>query len=182
MKKLLVVLAGACLLACTSPKAEQPAELPEEAPVPVDPGPVEIADPSTADICKAGLVALASGDVDGFTNAFADQAMWRYNSGDSIVGKEAITKYWKDRRANVIDRIAFSKEFWLAVNVNTPPNDVVLPGKWVFGWFKTDVTYKGGKTMTQWIHNDYHLNSEGKIDLVIQYLDRLSVAQAMPKK
>jgi hypothetical protein len=173
----LIALASACVFACAQPKAEEQ----PEPPTPKEPDAVEIVDISLSDPCKAGLAALSSGDVDAFVSAFADNAQYRFNSGDSIVGKEAITKYWKDRRANVIDKISFSGDIWLAVTVNTPAPGV-LPGKWVFGWFKTDASYKKGKSMTQWIHTDYHFNAAGKIDLVIQYLDRLPIMQAMPKK
>jgi hypothetical protein len=33
---------------------------------------------------------------------FADNAVYYWNSGDSLVGKPAIDKYWRNRRANVL--------------------------------------------------------------------------------
>jgi ketosteroid isomerase-like protein len=176
MKKLLFIMASAFLFGCTQPKTEEVVETP----APKEPEAVEIADMSLAESCKAGLAAMSSGDIDAFVSGLADNAMYRFNNGDSISGKEAISKYWKERRANVIDEISFSEEIWLAVNVNKPQPGV-LPGKWVFGWFKVTATYKKGKTMTQWMHTDYHFNDSGKTDLVIQYMDRLSIMQAMPK-
>lgn len=108
----------------------------------------------------------------------ADNAVYVFNNGDSLVGKEAITNYWLDRRENLIDKLTFSSDVWLVINVNEAPSSRVMTGPWVMGWFLAKATYKTGKSMQQWIHTDYHLNDEGKIDRVIQYLDRQSINQA----
>jgi hypothetical protein len=58
----------------------------------------------------------------------------------------------------------------------------VVTGTWLLGWYMTTSKYKGGGSMTQWIHATMHLNDAGKIDRMIQYLDRVPIMQAMPKK
>jgi hypothetical protein len=36
--------------------------------------------------------------------------------------------------------------------------------------------------MTQWMHIDYHFDTDGKIDEAIHYMDKAAVMAAMPKK
>jgi hypothetical protein len=40
--------------------------------------------------------------MDAWMAEFADNAVYYWNSGDSLVGKPAIDKYWRNRRANVL--------------------------------------------------------------------------------
>ncbi len=55
-------------------------------------------------------------------------------------------------------------------------------GNWVLCWYLVDVKYqKSGKRMQQWIHTDLHFNSNDKVDRVIQYVDRATVAAAEKK-
>src|ERR1700676_2922677 len=75
--------------------------------------PAEFADPKYAEIGKKGLAGLSSGDIDGWMSSFADNAVYMWNNGDSLVGKPAITAYWKKRRTEVIDSINFKNEIWL---------------------------------------------------------------------
>lgn len=142
---------------------------------------VEFASPDLIAAPKAGLAALTSGDIDAFVANYAENAMYRWNNGDSLSGKKAIYDYWKNRRTNAIKTIEFSNDIWLPVKVNTPANQYQAPGNWVLSWYRTNATYTTGKSMTQWIHTDYHINNEGKIDLVIQYLDRAPINAAMTK-
>jgi hypothetical protein len=69
----------------------------------------------------------------------------------------------------------------LPVKVNEKGN-IPMDGIWLLSWYKTTAKYKGGKSMTQWIHSTYHFNSEDKIDMVNQYLDRVPIMEAMPPK
>ncbi|MBI2729849.1 MAG: nuclear transport factor 2 family protein [Sphingobacteriales bacterium] len=142
---------------------------------------VEIADAKYMDIGKKGIAALSSGDIDGWMTSYADNAMYRWNNGDSAAGKAAISAYWKKRRTEVLDSISFSGDIWLPVKVNTPQQNVQLPGIWLLAWYKVDAKYKTGKKMTQWIHTDMHFDANDKIDLVIQYLDRALINEAMKK-
>lgn len=107
--------------------------------------------------------------------------MYRWNNGDSLAGKKAIVDYWKARRSNVIKTIDFTDDIWLAVKVNTPANRYQAPGNWVLGWFRTTAKYVTDKSMVQWIHTDYHINDDGKIDLCIQYVDREPINAAAKK-
>jgi ketosteroid isomerase-like protein len=164
---LLLLVAG--LYACTQPK--EPAA--EQAP----PAPIEIADDTYVAACQAGLAGMTNGDIDAFVKDLAENCVYRWNYGDSLVGKPAIAAYWKDRRTNVIDKITFDNEIWLPVKVNA--SEQVRPGNWVLSWYRVQSTYKTGKSMSQYIHTVYHFNDQGQVDEVIQYLDRVLIAQAL---
>lgn len=168
MKNVLVFVLFAVAGFSCQPQKEQPVKL----------EPITIGDITRSEICRASLNGLSKGDIDSFVGSMADNAVYVFNNGDSLVGKEAITNYWRDRRENVIDKLTFSSDVWLVINVNEAPSSRVMTGPWVMGWFLAKATYKTGKSMQQWIHTDYHLNDEGKIDRVIQYLDRQSINQA----
>ena len=174
MKKLMIVLVIAALWSCTKP---QPAVQETVAPTPQA---MEFSDDKWSDICKQGLAGLSSGDIDSFVSNYADNVIYRFNNGDSIVGKPAVTAYWKDRRGNAIDKITFTNDIWLSIKVNESKQ--VQTGNWVLAWFNTSATYKAtGKSMTQSIHNLYHFDANSKIDVVIQYLDRAPIMAAMKK-
>ena len=178
MKKLIILLFGCALLwACNQPKPEP--ETPAEE---VKPGPVEIGDSKFIDVSKESLNSLVSGNLDGFTNAFADDAKFFWNYGDSVVGKAAIVEYWKERRNNVIDTLIMSEDVWLVINANESPGANVPTGTWVFGWYTATAKYKAtGKSMTQSIHQAGHFNQSGKIDIMYQYLDRALIQAALKK-
>lgn len=179
MIKYLTILICVSMMACNKPKS---AEGPEVPPAPsAPPPPVEIADTKYADIGKAGLAALSSGDIDKWMEQYADNATYRWNNGDSLIGKPAISAYWKKRRTEAIETIKFENQIWLPVKVNTPAIPQQFPGNWVLGWYMTTAKYKTGKSMTQWIHTDMHFDGSDKIDAVIQYLDRAPINEAMKK-
>ena len=140
--------------------------------------PVEFADPKLGEAGKASLRHFEAGDIDAFVSNYADNAVFMWSSGDSLAGKEAIAKYWKDRRSNVIEKITFSNDIWLPIKINKPQQGHDLVGNWVLAWFQVDVTYKTGKSLSFWIHEDHHFNAEGKVDRVIQYLDRAPIMEA----
>lgn len=175
MRNLLTLLAAGCIFACSTPKKEEAATT-----APAKPAPTEIGDSTYVNTCKAGLVALVGGDVDGFTSNIADNAVFYWNAGDSLAGKAAIVAYWKDRRGNVIDKMEIKNQVWLSLKVNESKE--VQTGNWVFAWFKISASYKGGKSMSQWIHNVYHFGPSGQVDQVTQFLDRAPIAAAMPHK
>lgn len=142
--------------------------------------PAEFADAKYAGIGKAGIAALSSGNVDGWMAGYADNATYVWNNGDSLVGKVAITDYWKKRRTEVIDSISFTNDIWLPLKINKPQS-VEAPGTWLLSWYQVDAKYKTGKHMRQWIHTDMHFNTDDKIDRVIQYMDRALINAAMAK-
>ena len=144
------------------------------------PPPAEFADAKYAAIGKSGLASLSSGDIDGWMARFADNAVYIWNNGDSIVGKPAITEYWKKRRTETIETITFTDEIWVPLKVNQPQS-IEQPGVWLLGWYRTNAKYKTGKSMTQLMHTDYHFDANDKIDRVIQYMDRASINAASMK-
>jgi ketosteroid isomerase-like protein len=142
--------------------------------------PAEFADPKYAEIGKKSLAYIEKGDMDSWMEMFADNAVYVWNSGDSLVGKPAIASYWKQRRANVIETITFKDAIWLPIMVNKPQS-VEAKGVWLLAWYKTTAKYRKGKEMTQWIHTDFHFDSNDKVDRVIQYVDKAAINAVLPK-
>ena len=142
--------------------------------------PAEFANPKYAEIGKKTLDNMEKGDMDSWMDIYADNAVYVWNSGDSLVGKPAIASYWKQRRVNVIETIKFSDAIFLPIMVNKPQS-VEAKGVWLLAWYKTTAKYRNGKEMTQWIHTDYHFDSNDKVDRVIQYIDKAVINAAMPK-
>ncbi len=184
MKKLMFwTLCSLLFIACNDQKKEEPTTetTPAAAAETKETPPAEFADAKYVDIGKKGLAALSAGDVDGWVAAYADNAMYYWNGGDSISGKAAIAEYWKKRRTEVIDSLNYSSDIWLPVKVNTPQQAAQAPGVWLLGWYKVDAKYKTGKRMSQWIHTDMHFDANDKVDRVIMYIDRAPINAAMKK-
>lgn len=170
------------MLSC---KAETTTEKADDTTVKVDStaeiSPVEFADPKYTDIVKATLNSLSSGDVAGMLSNYADNAVYAWNSGDSLAGKAAISEYWTKRRGEVIETLTYGDQIFLPVKVNTPQSSEA-PGIWVLAWHETSAKYKAtGKSMTQWIHSDVHFDANDKIDRWIQYSDRALINAALTK-
>jgi hypothetical protein len=143
--------------------------------------PVEFTDPKYSEILKATLANLSNGNIPEFMSTFADNAVYAFNTGDSLAGKAAINEYWVKRRAEVLDSLTFENQIFLPIKVNTPQS-VEQKGIWVLAWSETTAKYKpSGKSMTQWIHNDVHFNDNDKIDRWITYSDRAVINAAMAK-
>jgi hypothetical protein len=188
MKKLLSMAAGCCiLLACNNQPAAETTKTDSTATTAAETKPatakdVEFADAKYMDIGKAALAAMSKGDVPGWLGNYADNAVYIWSAGDSLAGLPAITKYWTDRRTNVIDSIAFSNDIWLAIKVNKPQRGPDMAGIWLMGWYQFNTKYKNGKRVGGWIHVDMHFNDAGKIDRTIQYIDRAPINAALGKK
>ena len=143
-------------------------------------GPVVLGDWKLTETGKQMLANLSKGDVDTYMAAFADNAIYTWNNGDSIAGKAAIASYWKDRILNVIESVNFSNEIWLPVKtIKAQANEQT--GTWLLGWYWTSAKYKTGKSMAQAMQIDLHFNDAGKIDHVYSYLDRAPINAAMAK-
>ena len=174
MKKLLLsAMCAVALTSCNKPAAKTPASATE--------APVEFADAKYTEIGKKYVNDLAKGNMEGCSAAFADNAKYYWNNGDSIVGKPAIDKFWKDRRLNVIETLAFENDIWMPIQVNKP-QQMEKAGVWLLEWSKVTAKYKGGGKMTQWMHLAYHFNEQGKIDEINHYLDRAPISNAITKK
>jgi hypothetical protein len=143
--------------------------------------PAEFADAKYTEIGKKAMAAMASGDMDAWMSNYADNAKYFWNGGDSLVGKPAIDKFWRDRRGNVIESLSYKNDIWLPIKVNKP-QATEQSGVWLLAWYEVTAKYKGGSSMTQWMHFDYHFDANDKIDRVVHYVDRLPVREAMPKK
>ena len=141
----------------------------------------EFADAKYTEVGKKSIAALQAGDVDGFTANLADNAVLIWSSGDSLVGKQAINDYWKNRRGNVIDSLTIMNDIWLPIKVNTPQKGPDIPGVWLLSWYQSKVKYKNGKTLVVGIHNVQHFDANDKVDRVIQYLDRAPIIAAGAK-
>jgi len=181
-KTIAVAMATFLFFACSSPKTDDKAVVTNDsaAAAPAKPQPAEFADSKYADIGRSGLANLSSGNIDAWMSAFADNAVYVWNNGDSLAGKAAIAAYWKNRRGQVIDSISFMNQIWLPIKVNQPQS-VEQPGIWVLGWYQVKAKYKTGKYMGQWIHTDMHFDASDKIDRLIQYLDRVPINAASKK-
>ena len=175
-----VLLFAFCFTVLVGCKKEKSMETPAVTSSETKVQPVEFADSKYTVMGKKSLEDLTKGDMDSWMSNYADNANYYWNSGDSLVGKPAIDKYWRNRRADVIESITFENDIWLPTKVNSLQN-VKKSGIWLLSWYKTTAKYKGGKSMTQWIHTLYHFNENDKIDEVNQYLDRAVINEAMKK-
>src|SRR5688572_18032899 len=180
MRKILLGTVCILMLAACKNEAEKATEQVIAGESTKTPPPVEFADQKYIDMGKKGLEQFASGDIDGWLSRFADNAIFRWSSGDSLAGKAAIAKFWKDRRMNVIDSIKTSEEIWLPVTVNQPQGPETK-GTWLLNWHRVNATYKNKQKLTFWIHTDMHYNNDDMVDEIIQYIDRAPINAALKK-
>lgn len=141
----------------------------------------EFGDSKFKQIGKNGMASMVSGDMDAWMAPYAEDAIFRWNGGDSLKGKAAIAAWWKKRRAEVIDSISFMNDVWLPIKVLKPEATTQLPGNYLLGWYMVKAKYKTGKSMSQRIHMVYHFNDQDKIDRVTQYIDMAPVTAATAK-
>lgn len=142
----------------------------------------EFADAKYTEMGKKMMGQMSSADMDGWLSNYADNAVYQWSAGDSLGGKPAIEKYWKDRRMNVIDSITFSNDIWLPLKINTPQRGPDAPGIWLLSWYQINVKYKNGKSLMMWTHIDHHFDANDKIDRSIQYIDRAPINAALGVK
>lgn len=161
----------AVMFACTPPQeaAQEPAEAAE-------PQAIEFGESKYVDLAKQGIPALMNEDLDAFLGNMAEDGIYVFSSGDTIAGKPAMMEYWQGRM-DVIESITIENDIWLNVKVNETETDTPL-GNWVMGWFDVSATYTSGGSMSQNVHTLYHFNENDQVDITIQYIDRLSIAQA----
>ena len=187
MRKMLTWAAGCCILmACNNSKpADSTASTAADSTAmakDTTPKATEFADAKYTEMGKKQLAQLASGDMDGWMSAYADNARFNWSSGDSLVGKAAIATYWKDRRSKVIDSINFENDIWLPIKINQPQKGPDRAGIWLLSWYQVHVKYKAAKkALVFWIHTDTHYDASDKIDQVIQYIDKAPINKALGK-
>lgn len=184
MHKFLPWAVGCCLLfSCNNASKEpSPKDSGTASATPAPPPQSEFADARYTEMGKKMLAQFASGDITGWLDNFADNAVYSWSSGDSLAGKTAMNNYWKDRRGKVIDSIEFSNDIWLPIKVNRPQKGPDQPGIWLLGWYEVHVKYKNGARLGFWVHHDSHFNSADKIDRYIQYIDRAPINKALAQK
>ena len=182
MKKLIFCLAlGTLFYSCSGPSSQDSsktqtvatAQAAPEAPQPVS----VVSDTKYVEMAQKGLSAMTAKSIDDFTTSFTDQSIYVFNAGDTLKGLETIKGYWNGRM-EVIEKISFSNEVWLPVDVNENNTQNVVPGVWLLAWFNVDATYTSGGTMSQNIHTLYHFTENDEIDIIIQYIDRVPIMQA----
>lgn len=140
--------------------------------------PVEILnDSNMVAASMAAFTAFENKDVEGYTANMDDNIMFRWSGGDSLAGKAAVKTYYSGRY-NIIDNIKFSEHISLPLMANVSPNGIVSAGKWLLSWYKVNVKYKNGKSITFWAHNTQHFNDAGKMDQFSQYIDRHPIMEA----
>jgi hypothetical protein len=139
----------------------------------------EFADAKYMDIGRSQLRLFESGNYDEWGKMFAENAVYQWSAGDSLVGRAAIVNYWKNRRMKFIDSIAMTNDIWLPIKVNQPQRGPDMPGVWLISWNQVDVKYKTGKKLMFWVHNDYHFNANDEIDRAVSYMDRAPVNAAI---
>ncbi|OQP47979.1 nuclear transport factor 2 family protein [Niastella populi] len=169
------------LAACKDQAAEKTAPTAIAGESTSTPPPVEFADQKYIDMGKKALEQFAAGNIDGWASMFAENIKFRWSAGDSLTGKAEVVKYWKDRRANVIESIEVSNDIWLPVKINEPQS-IESKGTWLLNWHRVKATYKNKESLTFWVHIDMHYNNEGQVDEVIQYVDRAPIQAAVAKK
>jgi len=139
------------------------------------PKPVEFADAKYSEMANQNLAALQSKDVDGYMNAFADNAILKWNSGDSINGKVGITAFFKNLLERELDSLRFTNPIYLPVKVN---QGVVAPGNYLLSWHNMVASFKGGIKSEQQIHLVTHFDDNDKIDYMSQFIDQAEFPKA----
>ena len=163
MKKIIILLICGVLGACNQVK-----EVP----------PIELVDPKYVGFSKDILTALCEGNIEKFIAPYTENAIYRWNYGDSLVGRQAIIDYWKARRSEVIDTITFKNESWLAIRANKPPAHL-KPGVYVLSWADFTITYTNGSTIDMNIHTVFGYDTNDKVAITVQYLDRSLIENAL---
>jgi hypothetical protein len=138
-------------------------------------GSAEFADAKYTEIGRRHSTMFENGNIEGWVGMFADNAVLQWSNGDSLVGKKAIMDYWINRRDVVVEDIDLENDIWLPVKVNKSQQENDIPGVWLLHWHQYTAKYRNGKTLTGWVHNDYHFNAQDKVDRWIQYMDRAPV-------
>ncbi len=180
MKKILLgVFISASMIACNDEKTEgKSATTDAAATATVDSKTTdELLAVSEGDGVKSAMDAFANKDVDGMTAGYDDNIRYLWSGGDSLVGKQAVKDYYNGRW-KLIDSLSFSDHVVLPIKVNNVQTPYQAPGKWVLHWAFAHVKYKNGKKLDFWVHNDYHFNDAGKIDVAIQYIDMHPIKEA----
>jgi len=137
-----------------------------------EPPPFEFADARYTDMGKAAMSQFQSGDIDGWLSHYADSPVIRQSPVDSLYGKAAIAKLWKERRKTQTGSIIIENDIWLPLKVNRPQKgDDLKEGIWLLNWHHVNLKYKNEKSQRFWVHTDFHFDKNDKIDIMLEYFD-----------
>lgn len=181
MKKILFgVFVSVFLIACNDKKEEEKTAADTTTPSTTETkkAATEVLDLSEADGVKTGQTAFTNHDVDGMTANFDDNVKYFFSGGDSLIGKQAVKDYFSGR-LKIIDSAMYSENIFLPIKINESQSPkYALVGKWVLAWNLAHIKYKNGKWLHFWIHTDYHYDDAGKVNSVVQYIDRRPIWDA----
>lgn len=178
MKKILMgVFISTIVWSCNDAKKEEPAATPAAA-AETKKAATEVLDPSEGTAIQDGYAAFAKQDFDGATASYDDNVHHYAAAGDSLIGKQAVKDYYK-QLWQTIDSIQFAPVIVLPVKINeSSAPQYARVGKWAFSWAFVHVKYKNAKSLNFWMHQDYHYGDNGKVDQVVQYIDRAPIMEA----
>ncbi|MEJ1239266.1 hypothetical protein WBG78_14110 [Chryseolinea sp. T2] len=177
MKYVVVIVCLVVMTACAKREESAPAPVAE-----TKPQPTEFADPKFVDIGKKALADLNANNLDGFMTNFSENSRYYFSAGDSLIGKAAISAFWKDRFSSLVESAQFYDDIWTPLKVNVSQSRSDLPGVWLLCWYRVNVTYKNGAKLNYAVHTDFHFDGSDKIDLTVLYMDRAPIVAALAKK
>ena len=180
MKRTIIAGALIVLVSCNSSAPEQAkTEIKDAAVESSSPPMAKVLPESETQIIRDGIKAYSDGNLESFLAVMDDNVKIYYpGPGDSLVGKDAIKAFFKNRTDSVVTAEAINPTY-LAVDV--PPGMTAGPGKWVMAWYIWNIKYKNGKTARFPIQVTEHVNEAGKIDLGIWYYDMARAYANKPK-
>lgn len=183
MKSLLILLlAPVVFFSCKTRTAEGKDESAKPATTTSD-GSVQFADEKYVDIGRRHDIMFENGNINGWAEMFADDAVLMYSGGEKFTGKQAIVDYWINRRNTVVQSIAHDFDIYLPVTVKESLQPgTKAPGVWLMHWTQFTTRYQNGKSLTGWLHTDLHFDDNGKVDRMIEYLDRAPIQAASGMK
>ena len=170
MKRTLIVLAAFGLFACTNAQKDEAKTEMKDVPTDVSGVKSKVLPDAENQLMRDGIKAYADGNVDAFLATMSDSVKIYYpGPGDSLVGKDAIRKFFKNRQDSV-SSASMEAPVFLAVDAQDPAQNV-MPGKWLMAWYRWNIKYKNGKSVNFPIQVTQHVNDAGKVDFGVWYYD-----------
>lgn len=141
---------------------------------------IPLGSPATQPMRDA-IMALERGDIPAMMANMSDSVVWIMPDGSEIKGKQAVSDYWTDRRANVIASMKFGPLAGLGFQLFRSRNGGTL-GKYLMVWTTVDATYKNGKSVKFPGHMAVLLDEAGKFSRWMNYYDTKGIADAQAAK
>lgn len=179
MKQCLVYSFFILLASCTNPETAEPAMV--KAAATNATRDIEMGDQRLAHAVKQMNEDFQKGNMEAWLRRYTEDAVFVFSCGDSLVGREAIAQYWKERRHRLMDTIEMSSEVLLPVSINTPTANQYKKGNWLLNWYQVHVRFQNKEELSFLVHVDHHFDSAGLIDRSIQYMDFVPIRNALQK-